>query len=183
VVQARATLTRRVSPFDKDDLKKIRAAAAKNGFTGEPLQRHPFTLTLEEQGSTLTMQLSLPIEENEISRIFAAPAAMSSESMAHWLPKLSSPIASESFELELRWEAVRPARAAFLNWQLVAGALNSHWRAEGLPQGFSADAGPEGVSDPFTVTLVEPSSGGRIAIERQGAQAHLRYTLITRERR
>jgi hypothetical protein len=181
VLKTTATLTRRLEPFNHADLERAKAQAVANGFSGDPLTRPPFTMTLEEQGNALTMQLVLPIREDEIGRIFSAPAAMSSETMAHWLPTLSSPIARETFEFEVEWEALKPGRAAFLNWQLVDGALRSNWQPQGLPAGYQTDAGKATVPDPFKVTLVEPSTQGRLSIDRAGEHAVVRYTLVTRE--
>jgi hypothetical protein len=183
VMSAGATLTRTVAPATAAELAMAKQAAAQNGFTGEPLKRDPFTMELKLEGDVLTMTLSLPLSSEEIGRIYAAPAALSSGSMANWFPKLAAPVQREVFEVKLDWQAVRPARASFLNWQLVDGARNASWRIEGAPVEFSVDAGPDGVPDPFKVALVDPSTTGRIDLERSEEYGHLKYTLVTRERR
>jgi hypothetical protein len=180
VLQTTATYTRRIDPLAAGELDKAKAQAAANGFQGEPLQRDPFTLKLEPDGAALVETLVLPIKEEEIGRIYAAPAAMSSQSMANWLPKLSSPIARDVFVIELTWETPRPGRAAFLNWQLVDGLLHGGWQPQNLPPGYATDAGKSTVPDPFKVTLTEPTSGGRIDLDRNGDRCTLKYTLVTR---
>jgi hypothetical protein len=180
VHQTTATYTRRVDPLKAGELEKAKAQAAANGFTGDPLQRDPFTLKLEPDGTALVETLVLPIKQEEIARIYAAPAALSTQGMANWLPKLSSPIVRDVFTLELEWEAPRPGRTAFLNWQLVDGLLHGGWQPQNLPPGYATDAGKSTVPDPFKVTLTEPTSGARIDLDRDGDRTSLRYTLVIR---
>lgn len=182
VMSCDAKLTRTVTPASAADLAKAKELAAQNGFTGDPLKRDPFTMGLTLQGDVLTLTLSLPISPEEIGRIYAAPAAMTSEAMGHWFPKLDAPISREVFEVKLDWQAVRAQRASFLNWQLIDGARNATWRIEGAPPDFTPDAGPDGVPDPFKVTLVDPGTTARIDIDRAEEYGHLKYTLVTRER-
>jgi hypothetical protein len=180
VLQTTATYSRRIDPLAAGELDKAKAQAAANGFHGDPLQREPFTLKLEPDGTALNETLVLPIKQEEIGRIYAAPAPLSSQAMANWLPKLSSPIVREVFVADMEWEAPRPGRTSFLNWQLVDGLLHGGWQAQNLPPGYATDAGASTVPDPFKVTLTEPTSGGRIDLDRDGDRTMLRYTLVIR---
>ncbi len=182
VTAGRVALTRVICPYTPADVAAVRASAAQNGFTGEPLTRPPFTLTLEEKDSALTLIFSLPIAASDVGRIYASQASMSSESMAHWLPTLASPICSEAYDLTLEWEAVRPERAAFLSWQLVQGLMRRGWSAS-LPGEWTRDAGAASVPDDFALTLTFPQSEARLDFARHETHATLHYHLVTRVRR
>jgi hypothetical protein len=180
----RAQVTRWVAPATEAELTKAKAEAEANGFKGEPPQRTPFVLEQSLDGGVLVQELRLPLTPEELGRISAAPAAMSSEAMAHWLPKVG-PKTAEQFEVELFWVARDVPRAGFLIWQLVDGALNTGWKGE-LPKGFQRhrpDGGAGEVPESCTVVVTNERLGARIEVVREAERARLRYVLATFERR
>ncbi|MBK7864463.1 MAG: hypothetical protein IPJ65_38835 [Archangiaceae bacterium] len=181
----RAQLTRTLSPATEKDLVVGNAAAAQNGFIGLPPTRKPFAMEHHFDGGTLVQELRLGLSPDELGRITAAPAALTSESMAHWFPKVAAPKTYEEFELELVWVAKDEARADFLVWQLVDGALNAGWKAD-LPTGWQRrrpDGGAGEVPRAFLVTVSNADLGARFEVERKAERARLRYVLTTFERR
>lgn len=181
----RAQVTRKVAPASQADLDKARAAAAQNGFQGEPLSRPPFVMELKLEGSVLHQEVRIALPPEELGRVLAAPAAMSSEALANWLPKVGLR-QSEEFDLELVWVASSVARADFLVWQLADGALRSGWTCAALPSGWQrerVDGGPVQVPEEFSLTLENAPQGAFVDIDRRGDRAKLRYRLVTFERR
>lgn len=185
LVAGRAQINRRVGPVTAADLKKAQELAVQNGFKGDPPMRPPFAMEQKLEGDTLVQEVRLALSPEELGRILAAPAAMTSEALANWLPKVGPKLA-EDYELELLWVAKDAARAAFLVWQLVDGALAVGWKYEKLPSGWElqrVDAGPVQVPNEFSLTLRNAALGAFIEIDRKAERAKLRYGLVTFERR
>ena len=185
VLIGRAQITRELSPAGQPELDKALAAAKDNGFTGEPPTRAPFILEQKLQGTTLRQEIRLPLSNDEIARILAAPASITTEAIAHWLPK-AAPKVQEEFELEIIWAATDAARADFLVWQLTDGARATGWTHETLPSGFElqrVDGGPVQVPQELTLVLRNEHLGAVLEIDRKGDRAKLRYRLKTFERR
>jgi hypothetical protein len=184
VLVARAQVTRTVAPVSQPQLEQVRATATQNGFSGEPPTRKPFVLEQYLDGGVLTQELRMAVSSDELGRILSAPSAMTSEAMAHWIPKLSGGERREEFEVELVWIAKDEARADFLVWQLTDGALSAGWQTE-LPKGFERyrDGGPPQVPRELFLTVKNDALGARFEIERKAERARLRYVLTTFERR
>lgn len=185
VVMGRAQITRDVGPATQADLEKAQAAAKANGFAGEPLARAPFVLEQKLQGATLRQEIRLPLTSDEVGRILSAPASMTTEAIAHWLPRVG-PKLREEFELEIIWAAKDAARADFLVWQLVDAARSTGWTHDALPSGFvleRVDGGPAQVPQELSLVLRNEHLATVIEIDRKGDRAKLRYLLKTFERR
>jgi hypothetical protein len=181
----RAQVTRTVAPVTEAQLAEARATAVQNGFSGDPPTRKPFVLEQHLDAGVLTQELAMGLSPDELGRVVAAPAAMTSEAMAHWLPKLPAGKSHEELEVELLWIAKDVARADFLVWQLTDGALSAGWQAE-LPPGFTRhrpDGGAGEVPRELSLTVKNDALGARFEIERKGERARLRYVLTTFERR
>lgn len=184
IMAARSQLTRLAAPATQQDLEQARAAAVANGFTGDPPTRKPLVLDQQLDAGVLVQELRMGFSPDELGRIMAAPSSMTTEAMGHWLPKTTAAKQREEFELELVWVAKDVARADFLVWQLVDGALTSGWTAE-LPQGWHRERTDAGVVVPaqFLLEVKNPGLGARIEVERKADRARLRYVLSTFERR
>lgn len=177
-----AVVTRAIRPAKAGDLESAHAIAEQNGFTGEPLTRPPFMLELSQNGDTLYETLRMQMKEEELGRVLSAPNAMSSESLAHWLPKVG-PTESEEFALDIEWVAVKVSRADFLVWQLVDGATRARWTVDALPADWHRpDGGENQLPSELKLTLTNPDNGARIIVDRNGQRAKLRYALRTYER-
>jgi hypothetical protein len=185
LVFGRAQVTRIATGVAPADLEKARAHAEQSGFKGEPLARPPFVMELSLDGGTLQQDVRIALPPEELGRVLAAPAAMSSESLANWLPKVGTRQRDE-FDLELIWVASSVARADFLVWQVTDGALATGWQCRNLPSGWQrerVDGGAVQVPEEFSLTLENPPQGAFIDIDRKGDRAKLRYRLVTFERR
>jgi len=180
----RAQVTRWVAPAAQKELDAALAAAAKNGFSGEPLKRDVFVIEFELDGGVLQEQVTMPLTPSEIGRIQAAPAAMSSEGLANWLPKVGNK-QREELLFELVWMAKDVARADFIVWQLVNGALGAGWTLKDKPSGFELERVDGGLRVPqeLLMTLLQDRGGAAIEIERKADRAWIRYRLVTYERR
>ncbi len=184
-LKGRAQVTRWVADAGQRELDAALATAAKNGFTGEPLARAPFFMELALDGGVLAEQVSMSLPPPEIGRIQGAPAAMSSEGLANWLPKVGEK-QREELLFELVWLAKDVARADYLVWQLVTGAAKAGWTYDALPSGFElqrVDGGPVRVPEELQLTLKQERGGAFIEIDRKGDRAWIKYRLITYERR
>ncbi|MBL8950888.1 MAG: hypothetical protein JNK82_08935 [Myxococcaceae bacterium] len=182
---ARVQVTRWAAPGTPMTLDEALEAARKNGFTGVPLKRDPFNLELQLDGGVLFEQVYLGLAAADVGRIQGAPASMTSEGLANWLPKVGTR-QREELLLELVWLAKDVARADFLVWQLVTGALKSEWACDALPSGFElerVDGGAVQVPETFELTLRQNRGGASLEVERKKDRAWLRYRLITYERR
>lgn len=181
----RAAMTRTSGPATQADLDKALEAAKQSGFSGDPPTRAPFVMEQRLEGNTLHQEVRLPLSEEELSRILSAPSAMSTEALAHWMPKVA-PKLHEEFDFEIVWMAKDDARADFLLWQVADGARINGWQYETVPSGFQlerVDGGRIQASNEFSVTLRNAQLGSVIDIDRKRQHAKLRYRLVTFERR
>lgn len=167
----------------------VLALAAKNGFLppdggGALAARPPFQLRLAGEGEERELSVVLPIGESELNRLLTAPASMSSEQLALYLPwPEGAQVVSERFVLELAYES-RPARAAFLTWQMVSMLTGAGWKVDRYPEGFQADRLPDGgageVPQAFELEARNAGSGAMARVRRDGGLVHLTYTLAVK---
>ena len=80
-----------VKPATEADEAAARAAATANGFSGDPLMRKPFVFRTTRKGDVLELEVGMGFSPEEMVRILSAPTSMTSEALAHWLPKLQGP--------------------------------------------------------------------------------------------
>lgn len=186
LVTGRAQVNRKAGPAGQPELDQALAGAKANGFVGDPPMRPPFAMEQKLDGNTLVQEVRLALSPDELGRILSAPAAMTSEAIAHWLPKVA-PRQYEDFELEVIWVAMDEARADFLINQLTEGALGVGWKCEQCPSGWPAkgvDGGPR-MPLPLEASLVlrHAQLGASLAVDRKAQRAKLHYRLVTFERR
>lgn len=154
-------------------------AFTKMGFSpadgGAGWVRPPFTVTEPAPG---TLHLELPLSAEDIGNLYLAPAGLSSEELALYLPR--APAAREDFEVTLHYSS-SPERSLFIVRQavrmLVAGGS---WKVTSAPARWAEqpdDGGPVELPDEFEVTVETP--GTRIAWRRARGQVWVHYRLET----
>ncbi len=177
LVTASASTTRTylgLTPAQRDE------AFSKLGFAlgdgGEGWRRAPFTVT---QPAPDTLSISLPLSAEDVGNLYLAPAGLSSEELALYLPR-GLPAAREDFEVALHY-ASSPERCLAIVRQAVrlltaAGV----WKVTSAPPGWSEqpdDGGPVDLPEAFEVTVETP--GTRIAWRRERGQVWVDYRLET----
>lgn len=177
LISASASTTRvyrALPPAQRDE------AFSKLGFTGlvdggAGWFRAPFTVTEPTPG---TLHLSIPLSAEDIGNLYLAPAGLSSEELALYLPRL--PAGREEFEVKLHYSSA-PERSLFIVRQavhlLTAAGL---WKVTQAPERWAEqpdDGGPVDLPEVFDVTVETP--GTRIHWHRERGQVWVHYRLET----
>lgn len=180
LVAGRAQVTRQVAPATAADLAKASAIAARNGFQGDPPARPPFVLEQKLDGDVLRQEIRLKLSPAELSEVLAAPTGISSEGIAHWIPKVSTK-RNEEFQFEVMWVGKDTPRAEELVQQLTQELESKGWaRSESREE---RDTSPDSENASWSEqTGLTHELGKQLEIKREHARTKLVYRLTTFER-
>ncbi|MGV3623581.1 MAG: hypothetical protein ACO1OB_22370 [Archangium sp.] len=145
-------------------LKKLNYAKSDGGW--DLLQFH-----LEQRGPT-TLEVSVPLNADQVGQLYVVPVGLSSQQLAMYLPR-ELPVGSERFELELNYSS-SPEKCAQLIHQAMSLLLaTQQWT---VVRGPDWDAGA--VPDTFTAEL-KNDNGVNIIWERVRGRVRVLYVMKT----
>lgn len=125
---------------------------------------------LEQLGPT-TLEVSVPLNADQVGQLYLVPVGLSSQQLAMYLPR-ELPVGSERFELELNYSS-SPERSEQLVHQAMSLLMaTQQWKVVRAPDW---DAG---VPDTFTAEIKD-DNGVTIIWERVRGRVHVLYAMKT----
>lgn len=127
-----------------------------------------------------TLQMALPLNVDDLGRLYLAPASLSSMEMAMYLPR-NLPIGKETFEVDLHYSSSAERCTIRVRQAVSLLIANGQWRVTRSPPEWSPDAaGDDGLPEEFAVE-VTGTDGARITFKRTRGQVRVNYSLVTVE--
>lgn len=124
-----------------------------------------------EQRSPTTLEVSVPLNADQVGQLYVVPVGLSSQQLAMYLPR-ELPVGAEHFELELNYSS-SPEKCEQLIHQAMSLLLaTQQWKAVRAPDW---DAG---VPESFTAE-VKNENGAVITWERVRGRVHVVYAFPT----
>lgn len=146
-------------------LAKLRYEKSDAGSGWDLVQFH-----LEQRGPT-TLEVSVPLNADQVGQLYVVPVGLSSQQLAMYLPR-ELPVGAERFELELNYSSSPEKCAQLVNQAMSLLLATQQWKVVRAPDW---DAG---VPETFTAE-VKDDNGVTIVWERVRGRVHVLYTMKT----